>query len=140
MPHVTALTTVLNPSLGWHCARLTFMVRFIGSVLTLRTTDLWGIAASLKASVQTASNYRRIRRFLAEYDVGYAAQSTLLVRLVPQEPPYQEPPYQEPPYQEPPYMLVLDRTEWHFGATPVNVLMIGMRTEASRFRWRGPLR
>jgi hypothetical protein len=37
--------------------------------------------------------------------------STLLIRLVPQEPPY---------------VLVLDRTEWHFGQTPVNVLMIGI--------------
>ena len=28
--------------------------------------------------------------------------------------------------QDPPYVLVLDRTEWHFGSTPVNVLMIGI--------------
>ena len=28
--------------------------------------------------------------------------------------------------QELPYVLVLDRTEWHFGSTPVNILMIGV--------------
>lgn len=111
MPYVTALTNVLHESLGWHRARMTFMARFVLSALQLTTTNLRRIAVALKAGVEERSNYRRIRRFLAEYDVDYAALSRLLVRLVPQEPPY---------------VLVLDRTEWHFGSTPVNVLMIGI--------------
>ena len=50
---------------------------------------------------------------MADYEaiVDYAALSRLLVGLV---------------QQDPPYVLVLDRTEWHFGQTPVNVLMIGI--------------
>jgi hypothetical protein len=111
MPYVTALTNVLTQSLGWHRARMTFMARFVLCSLQLTTTNLRRIAVSLKAGVEERSNYRRIRRFLADYDVDYATLSRLLVRLVPQEPPY---------------VLVLDRTEWHFGATPVNVLMIGI--------------
>jgi len=111
MPYVTSLTNVLHQTLGWHRARMKLMARFVLCSLQLTTTNLRRIAVSLKAGVQEASNYRRIRRFLADYDVDYAALSTLLVRLVPQEPPY---------------VLVLDRTEWHFGQTPVNVLMIGI--------------
>lgn len=87
------------------------MTRFVLSSLQLTTTNLRRIAVALKANVEERSNYRRIRRFLAGYDLDYAALSTLLIRLVPQEPPY---------------VLVLDRTEWHFGQTPVNVLMIGI--------------
>jgi hypothetical protein len=93
VPTVTALTNVLTPSLGWHRARM-----------------------KLKAGVEERSNDRRIRRFLADYEVDDAALSELFVRLVPQD----------PPYRKPPYVLVLDRTEWHFGQTLVNVLMIGI--------------
>jgi hypothetical protein len=87
------------------------MARLVLCSLQLTTTNLRRISVSLKADVKEPSNYRRIRRFLAGYDLDYAALSTLLIRLVPQEPPY---------------VLVLDRTEWHFGQTPVNVLMIGI--------------
>jgi len=111
MPYVTSLTNVLHNTLGWHRARMTFMARFVLSALKLTTTNLRRIAVALKARVEERSNYRRIRRFLAEYDVDYADLSALLIRLVPQDPPY---------------VLVLDRTEWHFGQTPINVLMIGI--------------
>jgi len=111
MPYVTALANVLHETLGWHRARMTFMARFVLCSVQLTTTNLRRIALALKAGVEDRSNYRRIRRFLAEYDVDYAGLSKLLVRLVPQDPPY---------------VLVLDRTEWHFGQTPVNVLMIGI--------------
>ena len=111
MPYVTSLTNVLHQTLGWHRARMTFMARFVLCSLQLTTTNLRRIAVALKAEVKETSNYRRIRRFLAGYDLDYAALSTLLIRLLPQKPPY---------------VLVLDRTEWHFGQTPVNVLMIGI--------------
>ena len=63
------------------------MARFVLCSLQLTTTNLRRIAVSLKAGVEERSNYQRIRRFLAEYEVDYAALSTLLVRLVPQDPP-----------------------------------------------------
>lgn len=111
MPYVRCRTNVLDQSLGWHRARLKFMARFILYSLQLTTTNLRRIAVALKAGVDDASNYRRIRRFLKGYELDYPALSWLLCRLVPQNPPY---------------VLVLDRTEWHFGSTPVNVLMIGI--------------
>ena len=87
------------------------MARFIGSVLTLRTTDLWRIAASLKAGVQTASNHRRIQRFLASYDLDAVQLGRLLVHLA---------------RVSPPYLITVDRTEWHVGSEPVNVLAAGI--------------
>lgn len=111
MSYVTRLTNVLDEHLGWHRARLKFMARFILSALQLTTSNLRRIAVVLKAEVAEASNYRRIRRFLKDYSVDYTAVSQLLYDLIPQDPPY---------------VLVLDRTEWHFGSTPVNVLMIGI--------------
>ena len=87
------------------------MARFIGSVLTLRTTDLWRIAASLKAGVQTASNHRRIQRFLAGYDLDSVQLGRLLVHLA---------------QVSPPDLSTVNRTEWQVGSEPVNVLVAGM--------------
>ena len=64
--------------------------------MKLTTTNLQELAVALKADVKEESNYRRIRRFLSDYEVDFAALCRLLVRLLPQTPPYR---------------VVLDRTE-----------------------------
>jgi hypothetical protein len=87
------------------------MARFTSALLRLTTTNLWKIALALKAEVQLESNYRRIQRFLSDYDMDFTMLARLLVRLVPERPPY---------------VVALDRTEWHFGQTPVNVLTVGI--------------
>ena len=117
MRYVASITSVLSDHLGWHRARLKFMARFTSALLRLTTSDLWKIALALKAGVHPQSNYRRIQRFLAGYEVDFARLGRLLVHLVPQDPPY---------------VVVIDRTEWHFGQTPVNVLTVGIA------RWHRP--
>lgn len=111
MPYVASLTNVLSNHLGWHRARVKFIARFTTAVVKQATTDLWAIALALKADVQPASNHRRIQRFLSGYDLDQAALGRLLLHLLPTEPPY---------------TLTLDRTEWHLGQTPVNVLAVGV--------------
>lgn len=111
MQYVRSITGVLSDHLGWHRARLKFMARFTAALLQLQTANLWKIAVSLKAGVQDESNHRRIQRFLSGYDLDFTALGSLLVKLLPQTPPY---------------LAVVDRTEWHFGETPVNVLVVGI--------------
>lgn len=94
------------------------MARFTSAVLAMTTTNLQRIAIALKAGVKTASNYRRIQRFLIEYDLDAVTLGRLLLHLLPQEPPYK---------------VAVDRTEWHFGETAVNVLMIGIAHEGMAF-------
>lgn len=111
MRYVASITNVLSNHLGWHRARLKFMARFTSALLRLTTTDLWKIALALKAGVRQKSNYRRIQRFLAGYEVDFSALGRLMVHLLPQDPPY---------------VVAIDRTEWHFGQKPVNVLTVGV--------------
>ena len=66
---------------------------------------------ALKFTPKQESNYRRIQRFLSGYDVDFTALGILLLHLLPQRPPYE---------------VVIDRTEWHFGETAVNLLMVGI--------------
>jgi len=65
----------------------------------------------------------RLRDLLSDYEIEFTALGRLLTRLLPQRPPYK---------------VVLDRTEWHFGSAPVNVLMVGIAHEGIAFpvSWR----
>lgn len=111
MPYVRSITDVLTDHLGWNRARLKLIARFKAAMLKLQTANLWKIAVALKAGVQIRSNYRRIQRFLAGYDVDFAELGRLLVKLLPESEPH---------------VVVIDRTEWHFGSTPVNILAVGI--------------
>lgn len=114
MPYVASITSVLSDHLGYHRARLKFMARFTMALLQRQSADLWQIALALKAGVQLKSNYRRIQRFLSEYEVDFTTLGRLLATLLPESAPH---------------VVVLDRTEWHFGSSPVNVLTIGIARE-----------
>lgn len=87
------------------------MARFTAALLKMTTTNLREIAIVLKAGVKEKSNYRRIRRFLSSYEMDFTVLGRFLRSLLPTSPPYR---------------VVIDRTEWHFGRTPVNILMIGI--------------
>lgn len=124
MPYVQSLTNVLSANLGWHKARLKFMARFTIALLQMSTTNLRELAIALKAEVKEESNYRRIRRFLSEYEVNFSVLGRFLRHLLPQSAPYK---------------VLIDRTEWYFGQgnprfpVPVNVLMIGIAHEGVAF-------
>jgi hypothetical protein len=108
MPYAGRLTDVLADHLPWHRARLKFIARFTAALLQLTTTNL---ALALKATVKPASNYRRIQRFMANFPFDYEVFGRFLLGLLPQRSGY---------------VVCIDRTEWHFGSQPVNVLMIAV--------------
>ena len=94
------------------------MARLIRALLTLTTTNLADLALVMKPQVKTRSTYRRLQRFFAGFAFEYRQFGQFLLRLVPASPPY---------------VVVCDRTEWHFGATSVNVLMIGIAHKGIAF-------
>ncbi len=87
------------------------MTRLMRVLPVQTTTDLAELTHAGKPEVQTDLTYRRLQQFFAESDFGCQRLGQFLVDLVPTEPPY---------------VAVLDQTEWHFGQTAVNVLMIGI--------------
>ena len=112
MNYVSKLTDVLSDDLsGWHKARLKFMSRFVGSLLKLLTVNFSELALALKPGVQAASNHRRIQRFMADFAFDFDAFGQLLLRLLPQKSGF---------------VVSMDRTNWQFGETEINVLMIGI--------------
>lgn len=114
------LTAVLSERLpsSWHRARLKFIARYVGSLLKLTTTNGKKLALALNPQVQSSSNYRRIQRFMSGFAFDFLAFGRFLLRLLPQKSGF---------------VVVMDRTEWHFGSKPVNVLMVGFAYKGIAF-------
>ncbi|WP_251979408.1 IS4 family transposase [Salinibacter ruber] len=94
------------------------MARLIRALPIQTTTNLAQLAQVMKPQVETDSTYRRLQRFFTGFTFGYEALGQFLLELVPTDPPY---------------VVAIDRTEWHFGQTAVNVLMIGVAYEGIAF-------
>lgn len=94
----------------WHLQRLRCLAQCVLAMIQERSVTLDTLATSFAGSAQQASSTQRLRRFLIE--CGYAARdvAVFLLGLLPTEP----------------WTLTLDRTEWKFGKTPLNILVIGV--------------
>lgn len=117
--YASKLTNVLSSRLSsWHGARIKFMARYIGSLLKLATTNGKELALALNPRVKEDSNYRRIQRFMSEFAFDFGMFGRFLLSLLPQKEGF---------------IVVMDRTEWHFGSKPVNMLMIGFAYKGIAF-------
>lgn len=111
MNQINLLRQALKPHLKWHGARLSFLALFLIALLRVKTVNLVEIATGFRTNAQTESSYKRLQRFFRDFDLDYAVIARVVVALmkIPQ-----------------PWILSTDRTEWSFGQTRFNILMLGV--------------
>ncbi|HLO85531.1 MAG TPA: IS4 family transposase [Nostocaceae cyanobacterium] len=111
MNEINRLREALKPHLGWHGARLSFLALFLIALLRVKTVNLVELATGFRSSAKKESNYKRLQRFFRDFDVNYAVIAKMIVALmnIPQ-----------------PWVLSIDRTDWSFGQTHWNILMLGV--------------
>lgn len=112
MFHILQLKSVLSSHLAWHGARLSFLAMFLIALLKVKTVNLTEIATALNPKAKVSSNYRRLQRFFAEFDLDYKVMAKLIVSLLPR------------PAEG--YTLSLDRTNWQFGQFSINLLVLAI--------------
>ena len=110
MPDVNTLMALLQEHLPWHRARLFTLCALITALLRLRTTSLVTLAKTLHPQRRAETNYRRLQRFFALFRFNYDELAKLLLALR---------------SGTEPIVLVMDRTEWHFGERTINLLVVG---------------
>ena len=110
MPDINALMAILQEHLPWHRARLFMLCALITAVLRLRTVNLARLARTLHPKRKAQTNYRRLQRFFALFRFDFDDLAHLLLELR---------------GSTEPLVLVLDRTEWHFGGHTINLLVVG---------------
>ena len=111
MNQVNLLRQTLKPLLGWHGARLNFLALFIIALLRVKTVNLTELATGFRHHAKTDSNVKRLQRFFRSFELDYSLIAKVIVRImdIPQ-----------------PWVLSTDRTEWSFGKTRFNILMLGI--------------
>jgi len=112
MPHILQLKGVLGEHLEWHGARLSFLAMFLIALLKVKTVNLTEIATALNPLVKIDSNYRRLQRFFADFEIDYDVIARVIVSLLPKPPEG--------------YTLTLDRTNWQLGQFSINLLVLAI--------------
>lgn len=92
-------------------ARIKFLGLFIIALCKVQTVCFEKLAAGFEVSAKKSSSLRRIQRFMAEYILDMDMIARIIFALMPHEPPY---------------TIAMDRTNWKFGTTNINALVISI--------------
>lgn len=105
------LIASMKEKTNWNLARVKFLVAFITTVCKLQTVNFTKLAQGLGGVILFESNLRKIQRFFAEFLIDGDLIAKMIFSLLPGQAPYR---------------LCLDRTNWKFGATDINILTISI--------------
>jgi hypothetical protein len=106
------LRAVLSEHRPWHGARISFLAQFLLALLKVRSVNLAELATGFGGKAKVDSHYKRLQRFFRAFELDYDDLARLLVRLV--------------PVGDGPWRLTMDRTNWPFGKTDINFLVLGI--------------
>ena len=109
MTRILELSQALKSQFTLDPRTLSFLARFIFALLDKRTVNLARLGNILNSSVTNQSNQRRAARFLSRDSSWRTALSAWLLSFYPDH-----------------VTLAVDRTEWKFGATPINLLVVAV--------------
>ena len=94
-----------------HLARVKLICFVITALCKVKTVNYDRLATAFDTGAGKNSSYRRIQRFMAEFDLPMKVISSLIFSLLPVRENLK---------------LVLDRTNWKFGTKNINILMLGV--------------
>ena len=92
-------------------ARLKLISMMIIALCKIKTVNYLSLANVFESSASAESSMRRIQRFMADFNLPMRLISTFIFGLLPRKTDL---------------VLVLDRTNWKFGNSNINILMLGI--------------
>jgi len=109
----TILFATLSKIFGdkMNLARIKFFGLFICALCKVQTVCFEKLAAGFDANVKVDSSLRRIQRFISEYLLDTSLIARFVFAVLPHKPPYR---------------LAMDRTNWKFGTSDINVLVLAI--------------
>jgi hypothetical protein len=119
MLEVLMVQAVFTEVLTWNRARIHFLSNFIIALIKVKTVNLVEIATAFAGPAKKDSKYRRIKRFFKDFVIDPADLARLIGRLLPIPAGH--------------WVLVMDRTNWQFGQTHINILMLGVAYQGIAF-------
>jgi hypothetical protein len=111
MTDIRSLEQTLLENLPWNKARIKFVARFLLALYAVQTVNLSILANAFSGAAQIESNYKRLQRFLRQFEMPYAELAEFIVKML---------------GLPGPYTLALDRTNWKVGVVDLNILMLSI--------------
>jgi hypothetical protein len=111
MRHISELEKTLSHFLDWNKARISFLIQVLQALFLVRTVNLTQVAQAFSSSAKEASVYRRIQRFFKDF----CFDKSFIVILACKFFTWGEP-----------CVLLLDRTNWKWGKTHINILVLSI--------------
>ncbi|GHT30204.1 IS4 family transposase [Bacteroidia bacterium] len=109
----THLVAVLQDHFGknMNLARIKLFGMFISALCKVQTVCFDKLAMAFEGGSKSESSLRRIQRFMADYKLNTDLIAQLIFKLLPHKLPYR---------------LALDRTNWKFGESNINILTLAI--------------
>jgi hypothetical protein len=106
------LEEILNEHFGWNKARMACFVGMLVALIKVRTVNLVELACAFGGMATMASRYKRIKRFFSQFTIDAAEVAGWVVAVLGLD--------KEAMY------LSMDRTNWRWGKSDINVLMLSI--------------
>lgn len=118
MKEINRLSQQLRPHLNWHGARINFLSLFLVALFRAKTVNLAELSTVFASKAEESSCYKRLKRFFEQFELkqGDIARCVTQLSQIPE-----------------PWTLSIDRTNWSFGQTHFNILMLGVVHEGVAF-------
>jgi hypothetical protein len=117
--HNDSLVAHFKAQLPWNLARLKCFVLLVQGVLEATTVSLCWLSQTGSSVVKSESKYRRFQRFFANFIFNQKDVGCLILSLLPKP--------------QDGWVLAMDRTNWKFGKTHINILMVTVIVEGVGF-------
>jgi hypothetical protein len=108
---INEFRAILSSLLDWNKCRIECLAQIIQALFVVGTINLSKIATAFQTDVKIESSYRRVCRFFTNFNID---MSTIILFI-----------FQLFTFGEK-YILIMDRTNWKWGNTPINILMISI--------------
>jgi hypothetical protein len=108
--HNARLIELLQAKLPWHLARIKCFAMLVLGLLEATTVSLYWLVQAGTPEVQSDSKYRRFQRFFALFVFKQQSVGAFILSLLPK------------PADG--WVLAMDRTNWKFGKTHINILVV----------------
>src|SRR3954465_787825 len=107
----SALFEYFNAQLNWHRSRIKFFVLLLTALCKMQTVCFERLAEGMDSPAQISSSLRRIQRFFAAFTIDKDPIARLLFSWLPRQSNL---------------ILSIDRTNWQFGKTDINIFMLSV--------------
>ena len=112
MKYISELKSILGQQLHWHKSRLDCFSQMLLALFVVRSVNLSEIATAMQGDTQIESRYKRLKRFFSNYEFDYIPIARWIYRLF-------------FPKDKKVY-IAIDRTNWYFGRSKINVFMLSV--------------